>query len=109
MLADELEREGISIEILDLRCLDRESLDVAAIVESVERTGALAIVEDATVSHSVGVHISDLLYPELFGYLRHPISRITGKDVHIPVSRHLEESALLDDSDIKNRIRELAR
>ena len=108
-LADELEREGISIEILDLRCLDRESLDVAAIVESVERTGALAIVEDATVSHSVGVHISDLLYPEVFGLLRHPIARITGKDVHIPVSRHLEESALLDDSDIMNRMRELAR
>ncbi len=108
-VVEQLEREGISVEVIDLRCLDRASLDINCLVESVSKTGAIGVGEDATLSHSIGSQIADCLYQEIFGLLRHPIARITGKDVHIPVSRYLEEEVLLDDSEIKRQLQDLAQ
>ena len=95
-------------EVIDLRWLDRASLDRSMIAESVRRTGALAIVEDATRSHSVGIHIADEINGELSPYLRHPIVRVTGKDVHPPVSKPLEAFVLLSDDDIRSALTTLA-
>ena len=108
-IATELEKEDVSIEVLDLRTLDRSSLDIALIVESSKRTGALVIVEDAPVSHSIGAQIADQLQPDLFGVLRHPITRVTGKDVPAPVSKVLEDSVLLKDEEITAQLRNMAR
>ena len=107
-IAVELEEDGVSVEVLDLRTLDRSSLDTALIVESARRTGALAIVEDATVSHSLGAQIVDRLQSDLFGILRHPITRVTGKDVPAPVSKVLEDSVRLKDEEITEQLRYLA-
>jgi 2-oxoisovalerate dehydrogenase E1 component len=107
-VADQLAPQGVDAEVIDLRWLDRASLDVTMIVESVERTGALAIVEDATLSHSIGNHIVDEVSKSLFPLLRAPVARVTGKDVPLPVSRPLEEFALLSDDDIGSALTELA-
>jgi 2-oxoisovalerate dehydrogenase E1 component len=107
-IADELAAEGVDAEVVDLRWLDRASLDATTILGSVERTGALAIVEDATRSHSIGQHIADELGEAVFPLLRAPIARVTGKDVPPPVSRPLEEFLLLSDEDIRATLSRLA-
>ena len=71
-VAEELAAEGIEVEIVDPRWLDRASLDRSLIERSVAKTGALAIVEDAPRSHSVGIHIVDELAEELHPHLRRP-------------------------------------
>ena len=107
-VAEQLANDGVDAEVIDLRWLDRASLDTTMIVESVARTGALAIVEDATRSHSIGNHIVDEVSRELFPLLRRPVARVTGKDVPPPVSRPLEEFVLLRDDDIRSTLTELA-
>ncbi len=99
--ADLEEQEGITADVLDLRWLDRSSLDMAAITASVEKTGSVVIVEDATASQGVGVHIAERIGRECFELLDGPVVRVTGKDVPTPVSRPLEEFILLQDDDIR--------
>ena len=108
-VAEELAAEGIEVEIIDPRWLDRASLDRSLIERSVAKTGALAIVEDAPRSHSVGIHIVDELAEELHPHLRRPVVRITGKDVAPPVSNVLETAVLLDDAGIRDGIWMAAR
>ena len=107
--AEALASEGIEVEIIDPRWLDRASLDRSLILGSVAKTGALAIVEDAPRSHSVGIHIVDELAEGLHPHLRRPVVRITGKDVAPPVSNVLEAAVLLSDAAIRDGIREAAR
>ena len=107
-IAEQLIGAGVDADVIDLRWLDRTSLDAVTILESVERTGALAIVEDATRSHSIGQQIVDELHREFFPLLRRPIARITGKDVPPPVSKPLEAFVLLNDDDIRAGLTELA-
>jgi 2-oxoisovalerate dehydrogenase E1 component len=57
-IADELAAEGIDVEVIDLRTIDPLGLDWDHITDSVRRTGAVAIVEDATPSHSIGARIA---------------------------------------------------
>ena len=107
-IAEELAGEGIAVEVIDPRWLDRASLDRPLIVRSVAKTRALAIVEDAPTSHSVGLHIVDELAEALHPHLRCPVMRITGKDVAPPVSKVLETAVLLDDDAIRDGIRAAA-
>lgn len=106
--AEDMAESGVDAEVIDLRWLDRASLDRGTILDSVARTGALAIVEDTTRSHSIGQHIADEVSAELFPLLRAPVIRLTGKDVHPPVSRPLEEFVLLSDDDIRSGLANLA-
>jgi 2-oxoisovalerate dehydrogenase E1 component len=101
-IAEELAGDGVEIEVIDPRWLDRASLDRSLIERSVAKTGALAIVEDAPRSHSIGLHIADELAETLDPHLRLPVVRITGKDVSPPVSRVLEASVLLSDDSIRD-------
>jgi pyruvate dehydrogenase E1 component beta subunit len=82
---------------------------VDLIDESVARTGAAIIVEDATASHSIGPRISQLIHERHFGRLRAPVRLVTGLDVPTPVSRVLEQAVLLSDHDIETAMRELGR
>jgi 2-oxoisovalerate dehydrogenase E1 component len=108
LIADELAADGLDIEIIDPRWLDRASLDRDLIVRSVGKTGVLVIVEDAPRSHSVGPQIVDELSSEITSLLRKPVTRITGKDVFPPVSRVLEEDVLLADDVIRAGLRQAA-
>jgi 2-oxoisovalerate dehydrogenase E1 component len=107
-LAEELVGEGVDADVIDLRWLDRASLDTGMILESAKRTGAIVIVEDTVRSHSIGVQIADEVVDAVDPFLRRPIARVTGKDVHPPVSKPLEEAVLLQDDDIRRALVELA-
>ena len=104
-IAEELATsDGLSIEIIDPRWLDRASFDRDAVLASVRRTGALVIVEDATRSHSMGALILDYLLPDLFDGLRAAPLRVTGADVYSPVSKPLEPMVHLRDEPIVDAI-----
>ena len=103
-VVDRLQLGGLSVDIIDPRWLDKASFDRVTVVESVARTGALVIVEDAMRSHSMGPQIIDDLLPDLFEYLRMAPSRVTGDDVFAPVSEPLEAHVLLRDETIESAI-----
>jgi 2-oxoisovalerate dehydrogenase E1 component len=103
-VVDRLRKDGLSIEVIDPRWLDEASFDRTTILESVARTGALVIVEDAMRSHSMGPQILDYLLPDLFGHLRAAPCRVTGENVFAPVSAPLEAHVLLRDEVIEASI-----
>ena len=107
--AERLAGAGISVEIIDPRWLDRAGFDRAAVLESVGRTGAIVIVEDATRTFSMGSQILDYLFPDLHRLLRTAPLRVTGEDVYSPVSRPLETFVHLRDESIDQAIVSAAR
>jgi len=63
--------------------------------------GVVAIVEDATPSHSIGARISQVIHERHFKDLRTPVNLVTGLDVPNPVSKVLEEFVMLSDPSIE--------
>ncbi|MCX7834713.1 MAG: pyruvate dehydrogenase complex E1 component subunit beta [bacterium] len=96
--AKELEKEGISIEIVDPRTL--RPLDENLIFESVKKTNRAVIVEEALPFSSVGSEISYRIQKNVFDYLDAPIEKVNGKDVPMPYNKHLEHLALPQVADV---------
>jgi len=86
--AEELEREGIHIEVIDLRSLN--PLDKKTILESVEKTGRLLIVHQACTTGGFGAEIAATVSREGFEFLISPIHRLGARDVPVPFSPELE-------------------
>jgi 2-oxoisovalerate dehydrogenase E1 component len=94
--------KGISVEIIDLRTIDLPGLDFETIGESLKKTGAAIIVEEAPSNHSIGAKIAAELTEMCFDYLDGPLMRLTSADVPNSVSKVLEKAAVLDDETIIN-------
>ncbi len=94
--AETLEREGISVEILDLRTL--VPMDEAAILASVAKTGRLIVVDEAYETCGVGAEIAALVVAKGFDYLDAPIARVSMFQAPHPFSPPLE-AALLPSTD----------
>jgi pyruvate dehydrogenase E1 component beta subunit len=90
--ADELAKEGIEAEIIDLRTI--RPMDVPAIIRSVQKTHRCVTVEEGWPQSGVGAEISAKIMTEAFDYLDAPVIRITGKDVPMPYAANLEKLAL---------------
>ena len=90
--ADELAKENISAEVIDLRTL--KPMDSDTIVESVKKTGRLVTVEEGWKQSGVGAEIAARMMEEAFDYLDAPVMRVTGKDVPMPYAANLEKLAL---------------
>ncbi|MDE2374832.1 MAG: pyruvate dehydrogenase complex E1 component subunit beta, partial [Hyphomicrobiales bacterium] len=90
--ADELAKENISAEVVDLRTL--KPMDIDTIVESVKKTGRLVTVEEGWRQSGVGAEIAARVMEEAFDYLDAPVLRVTGKDVPMPYAANLEKLAL---------------
>ncbi|MCX6226610.1 MAG: thiamine pyrophosphate-dependent enzyme, partial [Bacteroidia bacterium] len=99
-LISDFKEKGISVEIIDLRTIDLPGLDFETIGESLKKTGAAVVVEEAPVNHSIGAKIAAELTERYFDYLDSPIMRLTSLDVPNSVSRVLEKAAMLDDETI---------
>ncbi|MFC2143098.1 alpha-ketoacid dehydrogenase subunit beta [Candidatus Aenigmatarchaeota archaeon] len=91
-LAHELEKEGISIEVLDLRSILPFDRDL--IHKSVKNTGKVIIVEEDTKTAGVGAEISASICENDFELLKAPIRRVAFEDIPIPYCRNLEMSAI---------------
>ncbi|MEQ6123154.1 pyruvate dehydrogenase complex E1 component subunit beta [Pseudotenacibaculum sp. MALMAid0570] len=103
--ADELAKEGISIEIIDLRTV--RPMDHAAIVESVKKTNRLVILEEAWPFGSVSSEITFRIQDEAFDYLDAPIKRITTADTPAPYSPVLLEAWLPNSSHVVKAVKEV--
>jgi len=105
--ADELGRDGISAEVLDLRVL--RPLDEAAILATVARTHRVVIADEGWKSGSLSAEIAARIAERALGELDAPIRRVCSAEVPIPYPKHLEEAALPQASRIAAAARELMR
>src|SRR6188472_3356084 len=90
--AEELAKENISAEIIDLRTL--KPMDMASIIESVKKTGRVVAVEEGWRQSGVGAEIAAGVTEHAFDWLDAPVTRVTGKDVPMPYAANLEKLAL---------------
>ncbi|AZJ34823.1 pyruvate dehydrogenase complex E1 component subunit beta [Tenacibaculum singaporense] len=103
--ADELAKEGISVEIIDLRTV--RPMDHKTILESVKKTNRLVILEEAWPFGSVSSEITFRVQDEAFDYLDAPIKRITTADAPAPYSPVLLEEWLPNASDVVSAVKEV--
>jgi pyruvate dehydrogenase E1 component beta subunit len=90
--ADELAKEGIEAEVIDLRTL--RPMDTDTIVASVKKTGRAVTVEEGWQQNGVGAEIVARIMEHAFDYLDAPVLRVSGKDVPMPYAANLEKLAL---------------
>jgi pyruvate dehydrogenase E1 component beta subunit len=103
--ADALAKEGINIEIVDLRTL--RPLDMEPVIESFKKTNRAVIVEEGWRSYGVGAEVAARLYEEAFDYIDAPIKRVAQKEVPLPYNRTLEQMALPQVEDIVKAVKEV--
>jgi pyruvate dehydrogenase E1 component beta subunit len=90
--ADELVKEGIEAEVIDLRTL--RPMDTETIVASVKKTGRAVCVEEGWQQSGVGAEVAARIMEHAFDYLDAPVARVSGKDVPMPYAANLEKLAL---------------
>jgi pyruvate dehydrogenase E1 component beta subunit len=90
--AEELEKEGLSAEVIDLRTL--RPMDTAAIVESIKKTSRCVVVEEGWPQSGVGAEVAARIMENAFDWLDAPVVRVSGKDVPMPYAANLEKLAL---------------
>lgn len=105
-VAEQLSKEGISVEILDLRTI--VPLDEEAIAKSVRKTGKLLIAHEAPGNGGFGAEIAARITEKEFPYLDAPIKRITGEDCPVPYGKLLEDEVLPAPRDLEEGLRNLA-
>ncbi|MES2273569.1 MAG: thiamine pyrophosphate-dependent enzyme [Chlamydiota bacterium] len=103
--ADTLQKEGISIEVIDLRTIN--PLDFPTILNSVRKTGKLLIAHEAARNCGFGAEVAARAAEEAFLFLDAPIQRIAGKDCPVPYCKDLEEEVLPQKKDIEAALRQL--
>jgi pyruvate dehydrogenase E1 component beta subunit len=103
--ATELEKEGISVEVVDPRTL--YPMDKETILQSVKKTGRLIIAEEAPKTGSIGAEISAMVNEEGFDYLDAPIMRVAAPHTPIPYSAALEKLWIPNVEDIINMAKKI--
>ncbi|MDR2223269.1 MAG: pyruvate dehydrogenase complex E1 component subunit beta [Flavobacteriaceae bacterium] len=101
--AEELEKEGISCEVIDLRTV--RPMDQETILNSVKKTNRLVILEEAWPFGSVSSEITYLVQDQAFDYLDAPIQRITTADTPAPYSPVLLEQWLPNAQDVVKAVK----
>jgi pyruvate dehydrogenase E1 component beta subunit len=96
--AEQLAKDGIEAEIVDLRTL--RPLDMQPVLESFKKTNRAVLVEEGWRSYGIGAEVAARLYEEAFDYADAPIARVAQKEVPLPYNRQLEQSALPQLEDI---------
>ena len=90
--AEQLAKDGIEAEVIDLRTL--RPLDTETIITSVQKTGRAVTVEEGWQQNGVGAELAARIMEKAFDYLDAPVTRVSGKDVPMPYAANLEKLAL---------------
>ena len=98
--AEDLAKEGIEAEVIDLRSI--RPIDIDLLVDSVKKTNRVVIAEEGWKYYGTGQGLAALIYENAFDYMDAPIQHVTGADVPMPYSKVLEHAALPKKSDIVN-------
>ncbi|MBS7530951.1 alpha-ketoacid dehydrogenase subunit beta [Hazenella sp. IB182353] len=105
--AEELDKEGISVHVLDLRTL--VPLDKEAILEATAKTGKVLVIHEDNQTGGFGGEVASVIAEEAFFELDAPIKRLCGPDVPaMPYSPPLEKEFMLNKEKVTTAIRELA-
>jgi pyruvate/2-oxoglutarate/acetoin dehydrogenase E1 component len=103
--AEILAKEGISVEVVDLRTL--LPMDTEAIINTVKKTNKVIIVEEDCKTGGTGAEITAQIMEKAFDYLDAPVVRVAGADVPMPKSPVLEKLAIPDTDSICQAVREI--
>ncbi len=103
--AEELTRENIACEVIDLRTLS--PLDTETFVQSVKKSGRAVVVEECWRTCGLGAEIATRIYDHCFDSLRAPVKRVSGLDVPMPYSRKLEKLCIPQVEDIVKAVKEV--
>jgi pyruvate dehydrogenase E1 component beta subunit len=105
--AEDLARDGIEAEVIDLRVL--RPLDTATILASARRTRRVVVVDEAWRSGSISAEVSARITEQAFFELDAPVVRVCGAEVPMPYAKHLETAALPQVEGIVGAVREVIR
>jgi 2-oxoisovalerate dehydrogenase E1 component len=103
--AKQAEQEGISVEIIDLRCL--APYDWNAIATTVKKTNRVIVAHEDSLSFGYGAEIAARISDELFEYLDAPVRRVCALDTFVAYAPQLEDVILPQAADVKKAIIEL--
>ena len=104
--AEELEREGLDVEVIDLRTL--APLDKQAILDSVKKTSRVMVLHEASRTGGIGGEIAAMIAEEAFEWLDAPPVRLASLDTPVPYSPPLEEYYMPQTKDVLEAARRLA-
>lgn len=103
--ADELAKEGIEAEVVDLRTL--RPLDMGPVYESVKKTHRALIVEEDWVTLGMGAEIAARIAHDQFDYLDAPVERLGQVEVPVPYAKNLEALMFPNEGQVVAKIREM--
>lgn len=105
---DAVETAGTDAEVIDLRWLDRASIDWDTIGESIKKTNNVLIAEQGAVGTSYGGWLADEIQRRFFDWLDAPIERLTGGEASPSISKVLEGAAIARSAEVVARLELLA-
>lgn len=103
--ADELAKEGVECEVIDLRWL--RPLDMSQVFESFKKTNRCVVVEESLPHFSVGSEIAAQIQENLFDYMDAPVKRVSAMDVPLPYAKDIELMALPDPQKVIAAVKEV--
>jgi pyruvate dehydrogenase E1 component beta subunit len=103
--ADALAKEGIEVEIVDLRTL--RPLDMSVALESFKKTNRAVVVTEDWQSYGTSAEITARLYEQGFDYLDAPIARVNFKEVPMPYAKNLEQQVVVTPERIADAIKQV--
>jgi pyruvate dehydrogenase E1 component beta subunit len=103
--ADQLAKEGIEAEVVDLRTL--RPLDIGPVIESFKKTNRMVTVEEGWGSYGIGAEVAARVYDQAFDYIDAPIKRVAQKEVPLPYNQALEQHALPQVADVVSAVKEV--
>jgi acetoin:2,6-dichlorophenolindophenol oxidoreductase subunit beta len=104
--AEQLAREGISVEVIDLRCL--VPLDMRTVLTSLERTSRLVVVEENPYQGGWGGTVASIVADEGFELLDAPVRRIASECIPLPFADKLEDEVIPTVEKVVDSVRRLA-
>jgi pyruvate dehydrogenase E1 component beta subunit len=104
-VAQKLEDQGVSVEVVDLRSL--RPLDRETIINSVKKTSRAVIVEDDWRSYGIGAEVAATIQEEAFDYLDAPVLRVATKEVPLPYAKVLEQATMPDEQRVLDAVRQV--
>lgn len=90
-VAQTLEKEGISVEVVDLRSL--RPLDRPTIIDSVKKTNRAVVISEDWFSYGVTAEVAATIQEEAFDYLDAPVQRVAGIEVPLPYAQRLSQAS----------------
>ena len=103
-----VEEHGIDADVIDLRWLDRASLDWDTLGASIRKTNRVLIVEQGAAGTSYGGWLADEIQRRFFDWLDAPIERVTGGEASPSISKVLERAAIARREEIATALRQIA-